>query len=155
VFHGLAVDYVAYRQFDDFATDRPRDVGDLDDLAGHMPRRRVIADLPPDSVDQLLVKCRVRPELDEQYDPLIALPLLADDDALQCFGDLLDLAIDFGGADPHAPRVQRGVGPAVKDQCASIGQLDVIAVPPDAGKMLEIGRAVLLAAWIIPEADGH
>ena len=71
--------------------------------------------------------------------------VLADGDALEHFVDLLDLAIDLGGADAHAARVQHGVRAAVDDEAVVLRQLGIVAVTPHAGKALEVGRAILRA----------
>ena len=55
---------------------------------------------------------------DEQHDALVAVPLLADDQALDDLGELLDLAVDLGRADAHAAGIQHGVGAAVDDDAA-------------------------------------
>ena len=44
---------------------------------------------------------------DEQHDPFVALPLLADDQALDDLVELLDLPIDLGRADADAAGVER------------------------------------------------
>ena len=59
------------------------------------------------------------------------------------FVELLDLAVDLGRADAHAAGIQHGVRAAVDDHAAVRGQLGVVAVAPDAGKALEVRRAVL------------
>src|SRR5258708_26278212 len=105
VLHRQAVHNVAYRQLDDLAALGARDIAYLHDLRRHMPRRRVGADLPLDAIDQGVVERQPVAEPNEQDDAHVAdlarRPILADDDALDDFVELLDLAVDLRGADAY------------------------------------------------------
>jgi drug/metabolite transporter (DMT)-like permease len=68
---------------------------------------------------------------------------------------LLDLAVDLGGADAHAAGVERGVRAAVDDHAAVRGDLAEVAVAPDVVEALEVGGVVLAAVGVVPEADRH
>src|SRR6185503_9453225 len=58
-------------------------------------------------------------------------------------------------ADAHAAGVEDRVGAAVDDEAAVPGLFAPVAVAPDVRVFLEIGRAVLGAVGIVPEADRH
>ncbi len=45
----------------------------------------------------------------EQHDPFVAVPLLADHQALDDLVELLHLAVDFRRADAHAAGIEHGV----------------------------------------------
>ena len=79
------------------------------------------ADRAADLVAQRLVERQAVAQAHEQHDAHVALPLLRDRDRLGDFLDLLDLAIDLGGADAHAAGIQHGIGAAVHDQSAARG----------------------------------
>ena len=89
----------------------------------------------------------------EQHHARVALPLLADREALEHLVDRLDLPVDLGGADAHAARVQHGVGAAVDDHAVVGRELREIAVAPDARVLLEVGGAEAPAVRIVPEAE--
>src|SRR3546814_11413455 len=57
--------------------------------------------------------------------------------------------------DAHAARIEGGVGAAVDDDAVVPGQLDEVAVAPDARIGLEVGGAVALVVRVVPEADRH
>src|SRR3546814_10051914 len=57
--------------------------------------------------------------------------------------------------DAHAARIEGGVGAAVDDDAVVPGQLDEVAVAPDARIGLEVGGAVALVVRVVPEADWH
>src|SRR5581483_7555468 len=82
-------------------------------------------------------------------------PVLPDHDAFDDLGHLLDLAIDLGRPDAHAARIERCIRPAEDDEAVVRGDLDPIAMAPDAGKPLEVRSAVLAAVRIVPEPDRH
>src|SRR5262249_20977827 len=88
-------------------------------------------------------------------DPNIVLPLLANDDRLDDFRQLLDLAIDFSGTDAYAPRIEGRIRSPVDDESAMRSHFAVIAVTPHAGEALEVCRPIAGAVGIVPEADGH
>jgi len=55
----------------------------------------------------------------------------------------------------HAPAVEGGVRPPGDQAGAAVGDLQPVAVPPDAGPRLEVGLAVALPARVVPEAQRH
>jgi hypothetical protein len=63
-----------------------RDVGHGDDAFGHVARRGVLADVPPDAIDERVVERDAVAQPHEQHDPLVAGPPLADDEALHDLG---------------------------------------------------------------------
>ena len=149
------MDHLAHGQLGDLVVHRARNVGDRHDPGRHVARRAVAPDLPPDALDQGAVELRPVGQAHEQHDPLIAVPFLADRERLDHLGDLLDLAIDLGGPDPHPARIEHRVRAAVDDQPVVGGQLDMVAVRPHAGEALEIGRRVAAAVGIVPKAHRH
>ncbi len=56
---------------------------------------------------------------------------LRDGDRFDHLVDLLQLAIQLGGADADAAGIQHGIGPAVHDQTAAGGEGGQVAMPPD------------------------
>ena len=74
-------------------------------------------------------------QLDEQHHARVARllrrPQLADRDRFLDLVDLLDLAVDLGGADAHAARIQRRIRAPVDDHGAALGELAIVAVAPD------------------------
>ena len=55
---------------------------------------------------------------DEEHDPLVVVPLLPDDEALQHLVELLDLAVDLRRPDADAAGVQHRVRAPVDDEAA-------------------------------------
>src|SRR5205085_7828522 len=106
---------VAYGQFHYFPTLRAWNVGDLDDSGRHVPGCGIPADVRPDRVDAFAIEGEPLAQLHEQHDTLVAVPLLADHEALDDVGQLLDLAVDLRGPDRNATGVQDGIGPPVDD----------------------------------------
>src|SRR5258708_6209494 len=64
------------------------------------------------------VEAGVGGEPQEKKDAHGAGQILADRQRLEALGDLLDLPVDFGGADTHPAGIEGGVGAAVDDQAA-------------------------------------
>src|SRR6185503_4339856 len=159
VLHRASVNHVAHGELHDLAALGPGNVADLDDLRGHVARRRVGANARLDAIGELVVERSALLQLHEQDDADVThfagRPVLADDDAFDDLGHLLDLAIDLGRPDAHAARIERCIGAAVDDEAVVRGDLDPIAMTPDAGKPLEVRRAVLAAVGIVPETDRH
>src|SRR5262245_17500972 len=155
VLHGAAMNDFAHGELDDLAALRPRDLGHLQDLRGHVPRRRVLADAYPDPRREHVVERQAVAQLHEQHDAHVVLPLLRNDERLEDLVDLLHLAVDLGRPDAHAARVQDGVGAAVDDEAAVLRELGVVAVTPDAGIALEVRGAILRSVRIVPESDRH
>jgi len=75
----------------------------------------------------------------------------ADGDGVGDSGQVLNRAVNLGGANAHATRVERGVAAAVDDGAARCGHLDEVAVGPHSGKLLEIGGVILRAVRVVPE----
>ena len=61
------------------------------------------------------------------------LPVLADADRLDHFGNLLDLRIDFRRADAHSGGIEGGVGAAVDDDAAVLRPFGEIAMAQTSG----------------------
>src|SRR5262245_2553278 len=146
---------VANGQLHYLPTLRSRNLGDLHDARGHVPRGRVAADVGADPVDGCLVERRPVAELHEQHDALVPLPLLADHEAFDHVGNLFDLTIDLRGADANATGIEDRVGSSVDDHAVAFRELDVVTVRPDAREPLEVGALILDAAGIVPEAERH
>src|SRR5581483_10270736 len=155
VLHRAAVHDLAHRELDDLAALGARDVGDRDDLGGHVPWSGVVADPLFDRGNELLGEGNALPQLDEKHHADIALPVLPDHQRLDDLVELLDLPVDLGGADAHPAGVQDRVRAAVDDDAAVLGNLAPVAVAPDVRIALEVGGAVPGAVGVIPEADRH
>ena len=72
--------------------------------------------------------------------------------------DLLDRehgAVDLGRAHAHAAAVDRRVRAAADDGRAALGDLDPVAVAPDARVHVEVGLAVALAVRVVPQVERH
>ena len=67
----------------------------------------------------------------------------------------LDLPVDFGGADAHAARIERGVRPPVDDHAAGSASSAKSPCAQTSGKALEIGARVVAAVGVAPESDRH
>src|SRR5881394_3613358 len=86
---------VAHGQLYYLPTLRPRNLVDLQDSGRHVPGCRVGADLRTDAIRQRLVEDDPVAQPDEEHDPLVSLPLLPDDEALDDLCQLFYLAVDF------------------------------------------------------------
>ena len=64
-------------------------------------------------------------------------------------------AVDLARAHADAAAVDRRVPAAGDDRRAALGDLDPVAVAPDAGVHLEVGLAVALAVGVVPEVQRH
>ena len=64
-------------------------------------------------------------------------------------------AVDLRRAHADAAAVDGGVAAAADDRRAAVGDLDPVAVAPDAGVGLEVGLAVARAVVVAPEVDRH
>src|SRR5215472_12783610 len=150
-----AVHNVAHRELDDLVRLGAGNVGYLQHLRRHVPRRGVLAYSRLDSLDEGFVQQQAVAQLHEQHHADIADltggPGLADDDRLHHLVQLLHLAVDLRGSDSHAAGIEHGVGAAVDDHPAVGGDLAPIAVRPHSGKPLEVGGAVLRAIGVVPE----
>ena len=120
-----------------------------------MPRGGVLADLSFYCVRERIVERETFAQLDEQHDPHVARPVLPDHQRLDDLVELLDLAVDLGGADAHAAGVQHRVGAAMDDDAAVRRDLAPVAVAPDVRVLVEVGGTVFGAIGVIPETDRH
>ena len=76
----------------------------------------------------------------------------------ECVDDLVegeDGAVDLARTHPDAAAVDRRVGAARDDRGAAVGDLDPVAVAPDAREHLEVALAVAAAVGVAPEVDRH
>src|SRR5690606_3541956 len=146
---------IADGELGDLAVPRARDVGDLEDLRGDVPRARVAAEPCADLVRKLRVEPSPRLQADEEHDPRVAIEALVDRDAFRDVVDLLDDTVDLGRADPHAAGVQHRVRASVDDHAAAGRELRVVAMTPDAGEALEVRGAELALILIVPETERH
>src|ERR1700737_3294237 len=91
----------------------------------------------------------------EAQPPLLAELSGVDDEAVGDLVEGLDDPVEVGCAHPYPTAVEGGVGAAV-DDAAPVGQdLDPVTVPPDSGEHVEVGVAVTLTHWVVPEEDRH
>src|SRR5688572_31193021 len=118
-----------------------------------MVRARMLPDPAADPLLERRVQHRALAQAHEEHDADIALPLLPNDKALNHLRQLLHLTVDLRGTDPYAPGVESGIAPAGDHQPVVAGQPGPIAMAPHAGKMVEVGRAVLGARGVVPEGD--
>src|SRR6202022_753668 len=86
---------------------------------------------------------------------LIVLPALPYGKALDHFRNALYRPVQFGGAYPHASRIERRIRTAGDDKSVMTRRLNPVAVMPNSWKPREVGSLVLLARWIVPETDRH
>src|SRR5262245_52993052 len=97
---------VAHGKFYYLPTLGARNVGHLDDARRDVTRRRVLPDLRTDRVGSFPIEHQTVPQLHEQHDPLVAIPLLPNDEALQHVRQLFHLPVDLRRADPHTAWVE-------------------------------------------------
>ena len=155
VANGAAVDDVADRELGDLAAPRAGKIGDGCDHRRHVTRAALAAQLATDPGLQFVGEHVSIHHAHEQHDAGVAVVLLADGDRLCDLGKVLDDAVDLGGADPHAGRVQRGVASAV-DHDAAVGRPGgEVAMRPHPGEALEVGGAVATAIGVPPEPERH
>src|SRR5574337_2097317 len=155
VFHRPPVDHVAHRELGDLAADGARDVGHREDLGGHVARRGVVADRGFDFLDKRVIEPCAFAQTHEQDYAYVALPVLADREALDDFRELFHLSIDFRGADAHAAGIERGIRAAVDDETVALREFRPVAVTPDSGEIIEIGGVVFPAVRVVPEMHRH
>src|SRR5688500_2059613 len=110
VLHRPAVHHLAHRQLDDLAALGARDVRNLQRLSRIVARGGLSTDSPLDALNQGVVELLAFLELHEEHPADVGLPVLTDYQRLHHLLDLLDLAVDPGGADAHAARVEHRVG---------------------------------------------
>src|SRR5947199_9895362 len=155
----FAMHDVAHGKLHNLAAFGAGNIGNLNHFCGNMARGGVGPDMLLDPVDEGLVQRESLTQTHEEdhsnIPDLAGRPVLADDDTFHHFVELLDLPVDFRGADTHAPWIQRGVGPSIDNHAVMLGQFHVIAVAPYAGETFEVRRAILRAIGIVPEPDRH
>ena len=94
------------------------------------------------------VEYHARRETHEEHDPLVAIPRLPYRQALDHLRHVLDLAVDLGRADAHAAGIQRRVRSSVDDDAVVRRDRGPVAVPPDAGILLEVRLPVARALGV-------
>ena len=82
VLHRPAVHDVAHRELGELAAARPRQIRHRDDPRRDVARRRARADPAADLGDEIVGQRGAVAQDDEQHDPDVAVPFLADDEAL-------------------------------------------------------------------------
>src|SRR3954462_11749015 len=155
ILHRLPVHDVSHCELDDLAALGARDIADLQDFGRDVTRRGVFADLFLYFRDQFIIQTGLLAELDEQDDAHVPFPVLADHQGLDHLLKLLDLAIDLRRADTHAAGIEHGVGAAVDDDAAVLGNFAPVAMAPDVRVLLEIRRPVLRPVRVVPAPDRH
>src|SRR4029079_4146943 len=68
---------------------------------------------------------------------------------------ILDYAIELAGAHAHATAIERRVRAPADDRAAALGDLDPVAVSPDAGIVIEVAVAIAAPVGIIPKIHRH
>src|SRR5262245_58860156 len=109
------MDDVADGKLRDLSRLGARDIGHSDDSCRYMSRAGARANLCPDALLKLAGELCAFGQTYEQYDPDIAVPILTDAKRLGDFRQLLDLIVDFRSSDPHAARIERGIGAPMDD----------------------------------------
>src|SRR4051795_13656894 len=149
------MDHLTHGELADFAADRPRDIGHLDDAPRHVVRARMLPDAEANPFLQAGIEPVLRAEPHEEHDPDVAVPLLPDHHAFDNLRELLDLPVDLRRPDPNSARIERGVAPAQNDQAVVAREPGPVTVAPHAGKVLEVRAAILGAVGIVPERYRH
>src|SRR5262249_55477565 len=134
---------------------RAWDVGDDEDLRGHVPRARLRADRVANQFLERGIERVPRLQLYKEDHARVALPVLAHDDALRDLLELLDDSIDLRGADPHAAGIQHGVRTSIDHEAVVLGELGVIAVTPDVREAREVRLVIEAPVRVVPETDRH
>ena len=109
VLHLPAVDDVTDGELDDLATLGSRHVRHLNDPCRNMPRCRVFANAFAHAVLEGRRQLQIVAEAHEQYDPLVVVPVLPDDQALQDLIELFHLAVDLRRPDAHTTGIEHRV----------------------------------------------
>ena len=120
-----------------------------------MPRRCARPDGGFDCCNKIGIQGAALGKPDKQDHPHVIVPCLADDKRLDDVIESLDLPVNLGCANPHSAGVQRCVRAPMNNDAAALGQRCPVTMPPDTGKMLEIGGPVFGIARIVPEFDRH
>src|SRR5690606_14647189 len=95
------MDHIAHGQLHNFATDRARDVGDLNDLGRNVARGSVIQNLLSDPLAQSVIQGNTGLHPNKQNNPYVVLPVLPYGNGFQHLFNLLYLAINLSGSDSY------------------------------------------------------
>ena len=121
-----------------------------------MPRRAVLPDARADAGGDVVVEADPVAEDDEERHVAVgAGEWEVDDEGVDDLVDGEDGTVDLARAHADAAAVDRGVGAAADDRGAAVGDLDPVAVAPDAGEHLEVALAVAAPVAVAPEVDRH
>jgi len=119
VFDSFSMHDGAYCKFDDFAAFRSWNICDGHDLRRDVPRRRIVTNFLANPALQFVIEFETGAQYDEQHDPDVVIPVLANRDALDNLVKFLDLPIDLGCANAYTARVQDSVRTPMNDQAAT------------------------------------
>ena len=124
--------------------------------SGHVSGRAVLANSRPDPRDEIVVELDAGPQHDEErHVPLRPLAREVDDERVDDLVEREHGAVDLRRPHPDAAAVDRRVGATGDDRRAAVGDLDPVAVAPDAGERVEVARPVARAVRVAPEPDRH
>src|SRR6185503_19765626 len=115
----------------------------------------ILPDPALDPGNQVLGQAHALPQANEQYDPNVDLPLLANYRTFNDFRQLLHLAVDLGRADSYPARVQGCVASPQNDQTIVPGQPGPVSVAPDSRIQAEVRRVIFDPLRIVPESHRH
>src|SRR4051812_29323846 len=102
-----------------------------------MERRRAFENRVADSIGKARVERSSVPKNNEQPDRDVAAFAFARGKDFADFVDAFERAVDLGGPDPNAARLQRRVAAAVDDDATFLRELDLVAMTPDPREPLE------------------
>src|ERR671921_2127229 len=132
------------------------DLGDGEDLVGHVPGGGVLLDARLDPHFEVVVELDAFLQDDEErHKGASALSGDVDDEAIFHLLDPVYGGVDLAGPHPYAAAVYSRVGPAVDHAGPIFFHLDPIPVAPHARIDIEVALPVALAFGITPEIDGH
>jgi len=150
------MDDIGNRAFDLFHIQGIGDIGCLDDLCRHVPRRGLGTERLLDLGLQLFCQLVPLGEFHEQDDALIPFPVLSDGQAVGDLFHLLHLVVKLGGADANTGGLEHGVGAAIEGEAAGLAVVyHIVSMTPYIGVHREVGILVLGIAGIVPEVKGH
>ena len=133
-----------------------RDLGDLADLVGDVARRAVGAHALLDLGHEVVVGDAAFAEDDEERQPAgRALARHVDGERVDDVVHRQHRAVDLARAHPDPVAVDRRVGAAVDDRRPAVGELDPVAVAPDARERAEVALAVAGAVVVAPQVERH
>ena len=140
-----AMDDIPHGELGNLAGFGARDIRHPGDNRRHVSWRGAGANPIPDIGDQRLIEGFAVAQADKQDNAHIAVPFLPDRDGFLDGIDLLHLAIDLRRTDADAAGIEGRIGSAIDDDAAMIGDLRPVAMAPDPGEALEIGRLGIVA----------